>query len=88
MRIAPILCIQNGDGGWGLHIEGCSTMFCTALSYVALRLLGEGASDSDGAMDKARKWILDHGGATYIPAWGKMWLSVSKFNFHFALFVD
>ncbi|KAI3437274.1 Terpene cyclase/mutase family member [Psidium guajava] len=67
---------QNGDGGWGLHIEGHSTMFCTALSYVALRLLGEGSSDGDGAMDEARKWILGHGGATYIPSWGKMWLSV------------
>ncbi|XP_010048521.2 cycloartenol synthase [Eucalyptus grandis] len=67
---------QNGDGGWGLHIEGRSTMFCTTLSYVALRLLGEGESSGDGTMDKARKWILDHGGATYIPAWGKMWLSV------------
>ncbi|KDP27753.1 hypothetical protein JCGZ_19782 [Jatropha curcas] len=30
----------------------------------------------DGAMDKARKWIHDHGGLTYIPSWGKMWLSV------------
>ncbi|KAF8038676.1 hypothetical protein BT93_B1269 [Corymbia citriodora subsp. variegata] len=67
---------QNGDGGWGLHIEAHSTMFCTTLSYITLRLLGEGASGSDGTMDRARKWILDHGGATYIPSWGKMWLSV------------
>ncbi|KAL6335586.1 hypothetical protein AAG906_030716 [Vitis piasezkii] len=28
------------DGGWGLHIEGPSTMFGTMLSYVTLRLLG------------------------------------------------
>lgn len=27
-------------------------------------------------MDRARKWILDHGGATCVPSWGKMWLSV------------
>ena len=28
-------------GDRGLHIEGTSIMFCTTLSYVALRLLGE-----------------------------------------------
>jgi cycloartenol synthase len=31
---------QNEDGGFGLHIEGHSTMFGTVLSYVAMRLLG------------------------------------------------
>ncbi|KAK2986335.1 hypothetical protein RJ640_029450, partial [Escallonia rubra] len=66
---------QNIDGGWGLHIEGCSTMLCTGLNYVALRLLGERIDSGDGAMEKARKWILDHGGVTHIPSWGKMWLS-------------
>ncbi|XP_019438760.1 PREDICTED: probable oxidosqualene cyclase [Lupinus angustifolius] len=65
---------QNIDGGWGLHIEGCSTMFCTSLSYVSLRLLGEELDD--GAMQNARKWILDRGGVTSIPSWGKLWLSV------------
>ncbi|XP_061990167.1 cycloartenol synthase-like isoform X1 [Rosa rugosa] len=68
---------QNKDGGWGLHIEGPSTMFCTALSYVSLRLLGEEMDGGDGgAMEKARKWILHRGGVTTIPSWGKMWLSV------------
>ncbi|OMP09459.1 Prenyltransferase/squalene oxidase [Corchorus olitorius] len=67
---------QNKDGGWGLHIEGESTMFGTALSYVSLRLLGERKDGGDGAIAKARKWILDHGGITFIPSWGKMWLSV------------
>ncbi|KAL3585593.1 hypothetical protein D5086_012460 [Populus alba] len=67
---------QNVDGGWGLHIEGSSTMFCTVLSYVTLRLLGEEMDGGDGSMERARKWVLDHGGATHIPSWGKMWLSV------------
>ncbi|KAF9618159.1 hypothetical protein IFM89_000562 [Coptis chinensis] len=67
---------QNKDGGWGLHIEGGSTMFGTALTYVTLRLLGEGADDGEGAMEKGRNWILNHGGATTITSWGKMWLSV------------
>ncbi|XVE62723.1 hypothetical protein DITRI_Ditri06bG0142300 [Diplodiscus trichospermus] len=67
---------QNEDGGWGLHIEGESTMFGTALSYVTLRLLGERKDGGNGAIEEARKWILDHGGLTFIPSWGKMWLSV------------
>ncbi|XP_078181223.1 cycloartenol synthase-like isoform X1 [Carex rostrata] len=67
---------QNKDGGWGLHIEGHSTMFGSVLTYVTLRLLGEGANDGDGAMEKARDWIITHGSATAITSWGKMWLSV------------
>ncbi|CAN1174791.1 Cycloartenol synthase [Linum perenne] len=67
---------QNEDGGWGLHIEGSSIMFCTALVYVTLRLLGEEMDGGDGSMEKARIWIHTHGGATCIPSWGKLWLSV------------
>ncbi|GFY80639.1 camelliol C synthase 1 [Actinidia rufa] len=60
---------QNDDGGWGFYIEGHSTMIGSALSYVALRLLGEGPDGGEGgAMTKARKWILDNGGATGIPS--------------------
>lgn len=28
------------DGGWGLHVEGPSTVFGTALNYAAIRILG------------------------------------------------
>ncbi|RDX91737.1 Cycloartenol synthase, partial [Mucuna pruriens] len=67
---------QNKDGGWGLHIEGPSTMFSTALNYVTLRLLGEDIDGGEGAIQKARTWILHRGGLTYIPSWAKLWLSV------------
>ncbi|KAK1269673.1 Cycloartenol synthase [Acorus gramineus] len=67
---------QNEDGGWGLHIEGHSTMFGTGMSYVTLRLLGEEEDGVDGVMERGRKWILDRGGITYITSWGKMWLSI------------
>ena len=30
----------NEDGGWGLHLEGHSSVFATGLYYVMLRLLG------------------------------------------------
>ena len=65
---------QNPDGGYGLHIEGHSTMFGTALNYVTLRLLGVEAADPTAAA--ARGWIRSHGGATYCTSWGKFWLSV------------
>lgn len=68
---------QNEDGGWGFHILGPSTMFGTALNYIALRLLGQGFDDGDdGAMARARKWILNHGGLVAVPTWGKFWVAV------------
>ncbi|KAF3631209.1 Beta-amyrin synthase [Capsicum annuum] len=71
------MMFQNEDGGWGLHIEGHSTMFCTTLSYICMRILGEGINGGENnACARARKWILDHGSVTAIPFWGKTWLSI------------
>ena len=74
------MCIQREDGGWGLHILGPSTMFGSVLNYVSLRLMGEGPSDGDGAMEKGRAWILANGSATATPQWGKIWISVLIIN--------
>jgi len=53
-------------------------MFGSALSYIALRLLGEGPEDGeDKAMESCRNWILDHGGLVAIPSWGKFWVTVN-----------
>jgi cycloartenol synthase len=65
---------QNEDGGYGLHIEGNSTMFGTVLSYVSLRLLGMDADHDVCA--SARAWIHARGGAHAISSWGKFWLAV------------
>nr|BBJ70065.1 oxidosqualene cyclase [Imperata cylindrica] len=67
---------QNEDGGWGTLILGSSTMFGTCSNYITLRLLGEEPYGNNGALAKGRAWILSHGGATLIPQWGKIWLSV------------
>ncbi|KAI3443471.1 hypothetical protein Pfo_000136 [Paulownia fortunei] len=68
---------QNEDGGWGLHVEGHSTMFGSVLNYVTLRLLGERPEEGEeGAVSRGRKWILEHGDAVGIPSWGKFWLTV------------
>ncbi|TEB29090.1 lanosterol synthase [Coprinellus micaceus] len=64
----------NEDGGWGLHIEGPSTVFGTGMNYVAIRLLGMDAEHPVAV--KARKRLHELGGATGIPAWGKFWFSL------------
>ncbi|KAE9567932.1 Lanosterol synthase [Colletotrichum fructicola] len=63
----------NEDGGWGLHLEGKSTVFATGLYYVMLRLLGMGRHDS--LTSKARQCLLSLGGVAGIPQWGKIWLA-------------
>ena len=62
------------DGGWGLHVEGESSAFGTAMNYTILRLLG--ASEEDSRMIKARGKLHQLGGAMYGPHWAKFWLSV------------
>jgi lanosterol synthase len=73
LMIRYMLNHQNPDGGWGLHIEGRSTMFGTCLQYVSLRLLG--LNKEHPQLSKAQSWIICHGGAVQLPPWGKFYLS-------------
>ncbi|KAF2646602.1 terpene synthase [Massarina eburnea CBS 473.64] len=65
---------HSEDGGWGLHIEGDSTVFGTAMNYTVLRILGVDAEDA--RMRKARSTLWKLGGALRGPHWAKFWLSV------------
>ncbi|KAK5552844.1 Lanosterol synthase erg7A [Exophiala xenobiotica] len=65
---------QNKDGGWGLHVEGHSSVFGTAMNYTILRILG--SSEEDPRMIKARGKLHQLGGAINGPHWAKFWLSV------------
>ena len=65
---------QNKDAGWGMHIEGESTMFGTVMQYVSLRILG--VDKNHEQLINARTWIKNNGGATGIPSWGKFYLSI------------
>ncbi|TDL23680.1 terpene synthase [Rickenella mellea] len=65
---------HHDDGGWGIHVEGPSTVFGTALNYCVMRLLGVHADHP--ALVKARATLHKLGGATGIPSWGKFWLSI------------
>ncbi|KAL4868710.1 hypothetical protein BDV12DRAFT_209020 [Aspergillus spectabilis] len=62
------------QGGWGLHVEGESTVFGTALNYTALRLLG--VDPEEDVMVKARGLLHKLGGALNAPHWAKFWLAV------------
>ncbi|KAL1710959.1 terpenoid cyclases/protein prenyltransferase alpha-alpha toroid [Schizophyllum commune] len=72
--IRYLINMAKEDGGWGLHIEGQSTVFGTGLNYVALRLLGVDAEHPTCA--KARAKLHQLGGCAAIPAWGKFWLAL------------
>jgi len=65
---------QRADGGWGLHYEGHSHVFTTALCYVALRLLG--AAPSAPNLERARAWLHAQGGPVAAAAWGKFALAL------------
>jgi lanosterol synthase len=62
------------DGGWGLHIEGESTVFGTSLNYMTLRLIG--VDPEEPVMVKARGTLHSLGGAVNAPHWAKFWMAV------------
>ena len=62
------------DGGWGIHIEGKSSVFGTACNYVVLRIAG---MDPDHPVArKARGTLHKLGGAIGCPLWGKVMLTL------------
>lgn len=65
---------QNDDGGFGLHVEGPSTVYGTSANYVALRLLGIEPQDADA--ERARSFLHQRGGPLGAAAWGKFLLAL------------
>lgn len=65
---------QNEDGGWGLHIEGPSSMFGTALNLTGLVVAGQDIHSE--SVQRALQWIHTNGGVTGIPPWGKFYLAL------------
>ena len=66
--------VVDAEGGVGLHPEGRGTVFTTALTYVALRLMGVSADDAAAA--RARRWLRLHGGPRGSASWGKFTLAL------------
>jgi squalene/oxidosqualene cyclase-like protein len=66
---------MHADGGIGLHSEDPrGSMFVTATSYVALRLLGLAANDEHAV--RMRRWLHDHGSPLGAAPWGKLVLAI------------
>ena len=65
---------QNGDGGWGLHVESHSYLFTSTIIYVALRMCD--VSPDDPALVRARSFIREAGGPLGAATWGKFFLAL------------
>ena len=73
--VAGLLQPQISDGSIGLHEESVrGAVFTSAISYVALRLLGEKPERSELA--RIRTWIHASGTPVKAAAWGKFILSI------------
>ncbi len=72
--IKYFFAIQNGDGSIGLHPEDRGMIFTSALSYVALRILG--IDKNDERLARLRGWILGNGTALGSASWGKFFLAL------------
>jgi squalene/oxidosqualene cyclase-like protein len=73
--VAGLLQPQISDGSIGLHEESVrGAVFTSAISYVALRLLGEKPERHELA--RLRTWIHTSGTPTKAAAWGKFILSI------------
>ncbi|MGW5868990.1 hypothetical protein ACWFRJ_43400 [Streptomyces sp. NPDC055239] len=66
---------RNPDGSVGLYEQGPGTLFCTVLTYTALRLLGE--SPDDPGMTAMRRWIHRQGGPLRAAPCTKFWLCLT-----------
>ena len=72
--IAYFRNVRNSDGSIGLHSEGSGVMFTTALTYVALRILG--LDRDDPCVRATRQWIQSNGTALGAASWGKFVLAL------------
>lgn len=65
--------VQRKDGSIGLHAEATEgSMFCTALSYAGLRILG--VPPNEPRLSKMREWVRANGGPLGAASWGKFTL--------------
>ncbi len=80
--IRHLRSVALADGGVPLHADGESgMMFTTALTYVALRVLGVTPEDQCAA--SMRAWIRGHGTPLGSAAWGKWILALlNLYDYH------
>ncbi len=63
---------QNPDGGWSIYHGGLSNISASVKAYFAFKLMGWSADHP--VLQRARTWILAHGGATQVNTYTKLYL--------------
>jgi squalene-hopene/tetraprenyl-beta-curcumene cyclase len=73
--VATLLVAQRDDGSWGNYYEApAGDINSTVECYAALRSVGFAADDE--RLQRAREWILAHGGLTKIRVFTRYWLAL------------
>ena len=70
--VNEILRHQNADGGWSIYPGGPSNISLSVKAYFALKLMGW--SQEHSVLEKAREWILAHGGVVECNTFTKIYL--------------
>ena len=70
--VPEIIRHQNADGGWPIHAGGPSNISASVKAYLALKLMGY--KTDDAVLERARKRILELGGATECNTFTKIYL--------------
>src|SRR5262245_34730606 len=65
---------QTADGSWNLYEAGAGDVSASIKAYFALKMAG--VPPGDGAMVRARRWILDHGGPVQANVFTKITLAL------------
>ncbi len=63
---------QQDDGGWPIYRGGPSNISATVKAYFAFKLMGWPADHP--VLQKARAWVLAHGGAVEVNTYTKLYL--------------
>ncbi len=73
--VKALLKQQRSDGSWEIYFEApVGDINATVESYAALRSVG--MSPDDPPLQKARQWILSHGGFRHIRVFTRYWLAL------------
>jgi squalene-hopene/tetraprenyl-beta-curcumene cyclase len=64
---------QRADGSWALFENGPAHLSVTVEGYAALRMLG--AAEGDATLERARRFVLDHGGLERAGVFTKVFLA-------------
>ena len=69
-----VISKQRADGSWSTYYGGPGDLSVSVQAYFALKLAG--VSPEEPFMQRARQFILDHGGVAKVNIFAKIWLAL------------